>query len=227
MILDILFDSSLSFQGKILQIIFCLVVVCLAISIHESFHGIAALAMGDGTAKRQGRISLNPLRHMNPVGALMLLFVGFGWASPVQINPNNFKHRKAGTVVTSLAGPLSNLIFAFVGTFLYTLFAILCFKNNSEVLWNIAYFFLIFSSLNIGFAIFNLIPIPPLDGSKVVAECLPFNAKYKYLSLERYSFILFIALLLLLRYFNFLSPISAAVFDAFAFISQGILSLFF
>lgn len=226
MVLEILLSSSLSVQQKILQIIFCVLAVVLAISIHESFHGIAALAMGDDTAKRQGRISLNPFRHMDPLGTLMLCFVGFGWASPVQINPNNFKHRKAGTVITAIAGPLSNLIFAFIGTFAYQMLWIFSVKQNSEVLASIAAFFMIFLSMNIGLAVFNLIPLPPLDGSKILAACLPFNAKYKYLSIERYSFIIFIALLVVLRYIDFLSPISNGIFRLFWNITAPITALF-
>ena len=203
MVLDILLNSGLSVTEKILQIIFCVLAVVLALSIHESSHGLAALAMGDDTAK------------------------GFGWASPVQINPNNFKHRKAGTIVTSLAGPVSNLLFALIGTFLYLLTFGFYIQGQSGVVLNIMYFFSIFTSINIGLAVFNLIPFPPLDGSKVVAECLPFNAKYKYLSLERYSFIFFIVLILLLRYFNFISAISGWIFNLFFSITEPLVSLFF
>ena len=227
MVLDILLNSELSVTEKILQIIFCVLAVVLALSIHESSHGLAALAMGDDTAKNQGRITLNPFKHMDLTGAIMLFVIGFGWASPVQINPNNFKHRKAGTIVTSLAGPVSNLLFALIGTFLYLLTFGFYIQGQSGVVLNIMYFFSIFTSINIGLAVFNLIPSPPLDGSKVVAECLPFNAKYKYLSLERYSFIFFIVLILLLRYFNFISAISGWIFNLFFSITEPLVSLFF
>ena len=158
--------SGFSFQS-IIYVLILAVVVLLALSIHETAHGFAAYKLGDPTAKYDGRLSLNPLKHIDPIGALSLFFFGFGWAKPVMINPNYFKNLKRDTALTALAGPVSNILLAFVGMLFWV--------HLVPVLHN-AYFTMfirMFILLNVNLAVFNLLPIPPLDGSKIFLTLLP------------------------------------------------------
>ncbi len=173
----------------------------VAIVIHELSHGLVAYAFGDNTAKKSGRLSLNPLKHIDPIGALCLVFFRFGWAKPVPVNPYMFKNRKWGMVLVSLAGPLSNFLLAIISAFLLLL---LC--TDSFFYWGNQLFMLDTNSLltdflfnltaiNIGLGIFNLLPVPPLDGSKILACFLPPKARFSYLKFERYgSIVLFVAI---------------------------------
>ncbi len=200
MIRDIL-SSGLNF-GNFINVLIRVVVVLLAISVHELSHGFAAYKMGDPTAKYDGRLSLNPLHHIDPIGALCMFLFGFGWAKPVMINPNYFKNLKRGTVVTALAGPLSNFVMAYLGMLLMVhvlpLFPNMYFYT----------FLLYFISINVGLGVFNLIPIPPLDGSKIFLSLLPRKIYYEIMRYERYGFlVLVIALYLgvidpILNFFN-------------------------
>ena len=175
-------------------------------------------------AKSQGRLSFNPLAHLDPVGTIMLLLVGFGWAKPVQINPNRFKKVKLGIIVTALAGPLSNFILSFICAIIYSLFYLLYVVHSIEILFYIALLFMVTGSLSLGLGIFNLIPVPPLDGSRVLAECLPPKARYKYYQLERYSMIIFIGLLILLRTTNILGAIHTPIWEFFENIGISLFS---
>ncbi len=168
------------------------VAVLLCMTVHECSHGLVSWWLGDPTAKKMGRLSFNPLHHLDPVGALCLLFFRFGWAKPVPINPNYYKNFRLGTVLTSVAGPLSNVLFAFVTLLVYGVWQL--FLPVHEValtfIWTLV-------SMNLGFAVFNCIPIPPLDGSKIVLALLPEKIYRVVLQYERYGFILLIALIYL------------------------------
>ena len=183
----------------ILTLILSIPGLLLALTFHEFAHGYAAYLMGDNTAKYDGRLSLNPMHHMDLVGTLCLLFFRFGWAKPVPINPNNFKDRKWGTILVSLAGPFANFLLAIVCTLLYKLITPFVFGSK------IAEFFYIIlclaSAMNVGLMVFNLIPIPPLDGSKVLMEFLPYKARYKMYAIERYFGILLLVLVMS-KFFN-------------------------
>ncbi len=183
--------------NDIIFILIRIVVVLLAISVHEMAHGFAAYKLGDNTAKYDGRLSLNPLRHIDPYGALCMLLFGFGWARPVMVNPNYFKNNKRDMAITALAGPISNFIMAFIGMFglLY-----LCrIFTNIYIYW----FFYMLVFLNISLGIFNLIPIPPLDGSKIFLSLLPRRIYYEIMRYEQFGFIVLIIAL----YLNVLDPI--------------------
>ena len=138
--------------------------ILAAITCHEFAHGFVSYKLGDSTPKRDGRLSLNPLAHLDIVGTLCLLLVGMGWAKPVQINPGSYKSRKVGTVLVSLAGPLVNYLLAFLGLLLYVAVSMAGYRGD----W-----FYYLAVINIGLGTFNLIPVPPLDGSHVLEELVP------------------------------------------------------
>lgn len=149
--------------------------VLLALTVHEYAHGLAAWKLGDDTAKREGRLTLNPISHLDPIGALMLVFFKFGWAKPVPFDPRNFKNPARDTTLVALAGPASNFLTAAVLTILLRIFLELNFfqifsqSTAKNIFLIIQYGILI----NISLGIFNLIPIPPLDGFKILAYFLP------------------------------------------------------
>lgn len=163
---------------QLLAVLFCL-------TVHETCHGLAALALGDPTAKRQHRLSLNPLRHIDWFGLLMMLIAGFGWAKPVPVNPNYFKKPRQGMALTALAGPVSNLLLAL----LLLIPARLIYSYAHYSVFNQAAldFLLSTAALSIGLGLFNLIPIPPLDGSKVLAVLLPERAYRWLMRYERFG----------------------------------------
>ena len=161
--------------------------VLIALVLHELAHGFVSYKLGDETPKRDGRLTLNPMAHLDLFGTICLLFFHFGWAKPVQINPYYYKNKKLGTVLVSLAGPCTNFIIAFCSMLLLHL---------ETLLPNIIITFLYsLITINIGLGVFNLIPIPPLDGSKVLAAILPQDLYIKYMSIEQYGFIILILVL--------------------------------
>jgi Zn-dependent protease len=167
--------------------------VLWAISFHEFCHGYAAKLVGDPTAERQGRLSLNPLTHFDVVGTLMLLFVGFGWAKPVPINTRYFRHPQRDIILVSLAGPAGNILTAIVCVlflrFWSGMWISITGMTGFLAIWQMI-------SINMGLAAFNLIPIPPLDGSKVLYAFLPYRYLGHYYWLERHGIIILCVLLL-------------------------------
>ncbi len=178
-------------MDSIIYYILSALAVLLILTIHEYAHGYAAYKLGDNTAKSLGRLTLNPIKHLDPVGALCMVLFHFGWAKPVPVNPRNFKNPKKGFASVALAGPLANLIMAFFTGFLYLLlvkvFGGAEFPNRFvlEISKNLLLFVSIFYSVNLGLAIFNLIPIPPLDGSRLLNVFLPPKAYFKIMRYER------------------------------------------
>ena len=163
----------------------------ITLSIHEFSHALAAYKLGDNTAKYMGRLSINPIKHLDPIGALCMVFFRFGWAKPVPIDPRNFKNPKRDFAISALAGPLSNLIIAFLSAFIYLLtystLKDVSFTNNLslQIAQNSLDFLYIFHRINVGLAIFNLIPIPPLDGSRILNAVLPPRLYFKIMKYER------------------------------------------
>ncbi|GFN35422.1 site-2 protease family protein [Tepidimicrobium xylanilyticum] len=171
----------------------------LAIIVHEFSHGYMAYLLGDNTAKNSGRLSLNPLKHLDVVGLIFMLIFRFGWAKPVPINPIYFKNRKRDTLLVSLAGPLSNFILAII-------IGIILSKNivTSYLMQNIL---LIALWYNIMLGVFNLLPFPPLDGSKILASLLPDKYEYLFYKNERYLYIVLILLIITDTIDKILSPL--------------------
>jgi len=167
-----------------------------AVIFHELAHGWVAYRMGDPTAKSLGRLTINPLKHLDPMGTLMLFLFGFGWAKPVPVNPNLLRDRRKGMILVSAAGVITNMLLAFCALFLYRLLSPL----PSGIAAQLLYYF---ARINIILAAFNLIPLPPLDGSKILMGFLPPGAQKSLLGLERYGLLIIIALL----YLGVLEPV--------------------
>ncbi len=197
------------FSGSLIAMISGAVIVLVTITVHELAHGYVAYLLGDNTAKDAGRLSLNPLAHLDPLGAILLFVTGFGWAKPVPINPFYFKgNRSRGVMLVSVAGPLSNILLAFILAMLIPL-AVKFNMSLAQIIASAIY-------LNIYMAIFNLLPIPPLDGSKILAGLIPKGAAYKYLSvMDKYGMILLLVLAISNVFGRIISPIAGSIYTAF------------
>lgn len=174
-------------MNLLMQFFVRLIVAFTALPIHEFAHGYIADKMGDHTARYQGRLNINPFTHMDLIGTVCLVLTGFGWGKPVQINPRNFKNPKAGMAISAAAGPLSNIVMAFITLTLSKVLFYLPFEN--EVLSALLFMFQIMTTVNISLAIFNLIPIPPLDGSRIATLFLPERIYFSIMQYERFIFI--------------------------------------
>ena len=171
-----------------------LIVACTALPVHEAAHAYVASKFGDNTAKYQGRLTLNPMVHLDPIGTLMLVFFGVGWARPVPINPRNFNNPKAGMAISSLAGPVSNVLLALVLMVVYKAMLVFGLITSS-----FTYAFIqilgIMISVNVYLSVFNLLPIPPLDGSRLMTYFLPPKYYFGIMQYERYIMIGLLVLL--------------------------------
>ena len=188
-----LIRSGVSVNLIIAAVFSSLAVVFLTLPLHEFSHALAATKLGDPTPRYQGRLTLNPFAHIDYLGALCIILFGFGWAKPVAINARNFKNPKWGMVISAAAGPLSNILAAFVSLLLYN--TVSAFLPINTVTYIVLWFLSYLAQINVYLAVFNLLPIPPLDGSRVLFAVLP--AKY-YFAIMRYERYIYIALLALL-----------------------------
>ena len=188
------------------ELLMSLVSVLIALTIHEYCHGYAAYKLGDDTAKNLGRLTLNPIKHLDPYGTISLLLFHMGWAKPVPVNARNFKDPRKGMAITAAAGPASNIILAFFSTFLWLLVYALGVRSEIKtefqynLILNTLDFLSIFFSINIGLGLFNLLPIPPFDGSRLLYVFLPPKAYFAVMKYERKIYFGVLAWLFLGRY---------------------------
>lgn len=185
-----------SFQSLLYILIIRLIVALTALPVHECAHAYAAMRMGDHTAERQGRLTLNPFAHFDPIGTTAIILFGFGWAKPVPINPLNFNNPKKGMMLSALAGPLSNIGLAFLSMVFYKLVPLLSYIGvGVSFVSTLSTFFYYAMTINISLGVFNLIPIPPLDGSRIATYFLPQRTYFKIMQYERYILIAFFLIL--------------------------------
>lgn len=204
--------------------------VVIAISFHEFAHAWTAMKLGDDTPLRQGRVTLDPLKHLDPIGILMLMFCGIGWGRPVQIDSSNFnpKYRKNGEALVSLAGPLMNFILAFLLTLIYGLIlkytgSTLLASTQGEVILTMLQYAII---MNIGLGVFNLIPLPPLDGSKIFIRFMPYNIRNWLYDHEQWFYMAFLILWITDLASVIITPIMTWIYTAIVNLVILLLSLF-
>ena len=223
-------------RGSFIDIIACIIssaiVVFVTLPIHEYAHGYAAYKLGDPTARYQGRLTLNPLAHLDYIGSLMILFIGFGYAKPVPVDSRYFNNPKRDMAITAFAGPLSNLVLSFISCFIsnasvFVMALITLTELTFGIFWFLLLVFNYIAIINISLAVFNLIPIPPLDGSKILAALLPNRIYWQLMRYERYfGIIIFVLIFASSRFSNLLSGIVTSIYGVFSNFSGLIFNIF-
>ncbi len=219
MLLDVLFSDNVMLS--LLSVLIALPALLFSLSAHEYAHGFAAYKQGDGFAKSAGRLTLNPFKHIDPIGTLMMLLVGFGWAKPVPIVPGNFRNGRKSMFIVSFAGILTNLILAVISMFLIYFFVYIIAPASSFFLTDIGIkihsvvymvlYYMVFINLNL--AVFNLIPISPLDGYKIFKEIFIGKINYSFfLNMERHSTIILLVFLVVSNRIGLISMVSDFLF---------------
>ena len=211
-------------SGGIETVLLTLPGVIIAMTFHEFAHAFVAHKLGDTTPRMQGRVTLNPASHIDPVGLVLLLFAHIGWGKPVEINPNNFNSNKSietCEALVSLAGPVMNFILAFV--FMIVYYALYWFTNVSGIILYVVYYTVV---VNIGLGVFNLIPIPPLDGSKIFSKFLPYNAKAWLERNIQYIYLVFLILWITGVLSYLVSPVINVVLNGLNYAVAWIFGLF-
>lgn len=184
--LSLILGRDFSFSSLIAMIVSSVIVIFVTMPVHEWAHAFAADKLGDRTARWQGRLTLNPMAHINWLGALMILLVGVGFANPVPVNQYNLRKPKRDMAIIGLAGPLANLVVALICTIIFSFLFVFAVRSDAMALYFFASVFNWISYINISLAAFNLIPLPPMDGSRVLFAILPDRIYYKIQQYERY-----------------------------------------
>ncbi len=197
--------------------------IVLCLSVHEAAHGGVAYLLGDRTARDSGRVTLSPLAHIDPWGFICLLLFGFGWARPVPINVANFKNKRLGMALTALAGPFANLLTAFIACGPFLLIFPQADIGTNPFAYTVALFLRIVISMSVGLCVFNLIPVHPLDGSRVVDAFMPFSWSMK---LQKYQQIIMLVFILML-WFGWLDGVMSVVTNAVFRLSVLFWGMFF
>ena len=226
--------SGGDFREVLISLLLSLPVIILALSVHEAAHGYVAYKMGDRTAYNLGRVTLNPIKHLDLMGTIWMLVFGYGWAKPVPINARNFKNPKYGMAFTAIAGPAANLLLAIIGIIGYCTTSFFLKVNIVAILQNeilyyllgtLQQFFGLFGMMNLIFMVFNLIPVPPFDGSRFFGIFLPTKVYFQIMKYERYILIGVLAVTFLCsRFFGF-SPAVWLAEKLFNLIAKPIFSL--
>ncbi len=219
MIFD-LFSGDFDFLDLLVKLFSRLFVVFCTMPIHEYAHALIATKLGDQTARLSGRLTLNPMAHISPIGAIMIFLCGFGYAKPVPVNPRNFKDSKKGMALTAIAGPISNLIMGFIFILISAVVTFFMARAQNATILNAIWIFVYYAAaINVNLAVFNLLPIPPLDGSRILQLLIPAKYYYKFLEYERYIVIVVFVLILTGILSGPLSAISGAILSLFQFIA--------
>ncbi len=189
--MSFVFSGGFSMDSEmVLKVVARLIVLLVAIPIHETAHAYVSYRLGDPTAKMMGRLTLNPLKHIDLVGMLCMLTVGIGWAKPVPINPNYYRNRKGGMALSALAGPVSNFLLGYISYIISKVFLWIYVFGNSGDAINVLYtLFYLIAIIDVRLCVFNLLPIPPFDGSKIFGSLLPEKIYFGIMKYEQYIFI--------------------------------------
>ncbi|HOD03011.1 MAG: putative zinc metalloprotease [Firmicutes bacterium ADurb.Bin300] len=219
-------QGEMTFLEVLISLCAVLFVLFCTLPIHEFAHAKVATWLGDQTPRLSGRLTLNPFRHLDPIGSLMILLVGFGYAKPVQVNMRNFKNPRGGMALTAIAGPLSNIIAAFFFMLIYNILLFFYVSSQSPVIASIMMFLSFAAIINISLGVFNLLPIPPLDGSRILTLLIPARHYYKVMQYERYIMIGVLVLIFTGVLSTPLTRLSGLVFTGINRVASLIVNLF-
>lgn len=207
------------------DLIYVLPAVVIALSVHEFAHAFVSYKLGDISQKERGRLTLNPLKHLDPVGTLSLIFFGFGWAKPVEVDPYYYRNKKDGMIWTAIAGPIMNFIVGFLMILLYVMFIRFGWALKNDVTYYLFQVIAMTATINVGLGVFNLIPLPPLDGSKIFLGILKEETYFKLVQYEQYISVLLILLLVSGILDGPLMYARGTILDAFVKIASTLLGL--